>query len=133
MALFPVPKIYAHTKEYWEGAKQGKLILPYCAHCEKFFFYPRVICPECYKNDILHKEMERKGTIETYSIVHHAPFEVFSKQVPYALGMIRLKEDVLIFMGIKGDIEKIKMGAEGDVVFEKREDFFIPFFQVEFS
>lgn len=133
MAPFPVPKIYEHTKEYWEGAKQGKLILPYCAHCEKFFFYPRVLCPHCFQKDILHKEAERKGILETFTVIHHAPFEAFSKHVPYALGMIKLKEGVLIFMGIKGDSEKIKMGAEGDVVFEKREDFFIPIFQVKSS
>ncbi|HJM89041.1 MAG TPA: zinc ribbon domain-containing protein, partial [Dehalococcoidia bacterium] len=33
------------SKPYWDGGKEGKLMLPRCTTCNKVHFYPRTICP----------------------------------------------------------------------------------------
>lgn len=126
----PVPAIQPHAAPFWDGAKKGKLVLPFCSKCEKLFFYPRIACPECFSEEISWREVSKRGRIETFTTLYRAPTEAFETILPYSLGMIRLECDLLMFMGIKGEKEKIKIGAAGEVQLETRADVAIPYFLV---
>jgi uncharacterized protein len=43
----PKPTIYPETRFYWDGAKNGKLLLNSCTSCSKAYFPPRPFCPNC--------------------------------------------------------------------------------------
>ena len=47
----PTP-ITPEAKPYWDGAREGKLMVPKCQACGKAFLYPRVLCPFCASRDI---------------------------------------------------------------------------------
>ena len=32
---------------YWDGCRRGELRLQRCTRCERFQFYPRIICSHC--------------------------------------------------------------------------------------
>ena len=48
----PIPEPDPHSAPFWEGAKQGKLMLPRCVQCNRVHWYPRLICPHCHSTDI---------------------------------------------------------------------------------
>ena len=44
----PIKPVISETnKPFWDGCKDGKLMLPRCLTCNRVHFYPRVICPHC--------------------------------------------------------------------------------------
>lgn len=125
------PNVYPYSEPFFEGAKEGKLILPFCVPCEAFFYYPRVMCPECGNARIENKEAEKTGTIETFSILHRAPAERFEKEIPYAMGVVRMMCGVRILLRIKGDFQKISVGKSGVIKFEEQEGLALPFFEMD--
>ena len=39
----PKPSVYVDTRPFWDGAKQGKLVLQYCKDTGQFQHYPRPV------------------------------------------------------------------------------------------
>lgn len=59
----PIPSIDPYvSKPFWDGAKEGKLMLPRCCSCNKCHWYPRIICPFCYSSSIEWIEGSGEGT-----------------------------------------------------------------------
>ena len=68
----PIPSNGDLTKPFWEAAKRGELIIPYCNSCSNLFFYPREVCPNCFSKDLDWKKMSGKGHVYTYTHVRQA-------------------------------------------------------------
>ena len=47
----PSPDPYV-TQPFWDGAKEGKLMLPRCTSCNRVHWYPRILCPHCHSSSI---------------------------------------------------------------------------------
>ncbi|WP_175687524.1 zinc ribbon domain-containing protein [Burkholderia multivorans] len=43
----PVPVRNAITAEFFEGARQGQLMLQHCAHCGHYSLHSGKYCPRC--------------------------------------------------------------------------------------
>jgi uncharacterized OB-fold protein len=48
----PVPTPTNVTKPFWEGTKQGKLLLQRCRACGTHQYYPRPVCMRCMSRDL---------------------------------------------------------------------------------
>lgn len=48
----PIPEPDPVTQPFWDGAKEGKLMLPRCVDCNRVHWYPRIICPHCHSMNI---------------------------------------------------------------------------------
>ena len=130
----PIPRQGQHTKPFWDGAKEGKLMLPRCTDCNRVHWYPRLICPFCHTMDIEWFEASGEGFIHTYAVQHRA-FGGWSEEVPYVTAFIDLKEGDRMMTVLRGvdatKPEDIKIGASVKVEFEQaNEDTFIPFWRV---
>src|ERR1035437_5829768 len=68
----PVPSPSPQTKEFWEGAKAGKLMLPRCTDCNRVHWYPRLICPHCHSMNLEWIEASGEGRIHTFAVQHRA-------------------------------------------------------------
>jgi len=84
---------------YWrENPSRYNLIGVRCGECNKIFFPPRSICPDCRRKSIGKMErvhLKGEGEVFSYSVVHDAPsqFEIIK---PYVIAMIRLDEGIMI-------------------------------------
>ena len=130
----PIPPQGQHTKPFWDGAREGKLMLPRCTSCERVHWYPRLICPFCHSNDIEWIEGSGEGNIHTYAVQHRA-FGGWAEEVPYVTAYIDLAEGDRMLTVLRGvDPEKpelIKIGAKVKVEFEAAsEESHIPFWRV---
>lgn len=90
----------ADSIPYWEGARQGRLLLQKCTHCGQTQFLPRHHCANCWNTDLEWVESSGKGRIESCTVVRRAPRPEF--ETPYVLAMIMVDENVRMMANIVG-------------------------------
>lgn len=130
----PIPTQGIHTKPFWDGAREGKLMLPRCQDCNRVHWYPRLLCPNCHSNNLEWVEGSGKGTIHTFAVQHLA-FGPWEAEAPYVTAYIDLAEGDRMLTVLRGvdpnKPEEIRIGAPVEVEFEQAsEDTFIPFWRV---
>lgn len=121
------------AKPYWDGLRDGKLMLPKCGDCESAFFYPRIACPHCHSRNVGWIQASGKGTLYSFQIGYRAFNPAFKIKPPYILAMIQLEEGPRILsnlINIEPDPAIVKCDMPVEVVFEKQTDeVTIPLFQ----
>ncbi len=113
------------AKPYWDGLREGKLMLPKCDDCGKAFFYPRIACPHCHSRAVGWIEASGKGKLYSFQIAHRALNPAFKIEPPYILAMIELEEGPRMMsnlIDIEPDPAVVKCDMAVEVVFEKQTD-----------
>lgn len=131
----PIPRQGQHNKPFWEGAKQGKLVLPHCTECNSVHWYPRLICPFCHSDKLDWIEVSGEGTLYTFAVQHRLAAGNWAKELPFVTAFIDLKEGDRMQTVLRGvdpnKPEEIKIGSKVKVEFEQaNDDTFIPFWRV---
>jgi len=116
------------TKEYWEGLGRKELLIKQCSTCKAYCHPRRMVCSTCMSNALQWVVAEGKGKIYSYSVIHR-PLSPKLKG-PYAVGLIELREGVVIFGRIiPADEQVIKIGAGANLSFNPQDG--LPEFLVE--
>lgn len=130
----PIPTPTPLTQPFWDGAKDGKLMLPRCTSCNRVHWYPRHICPYCHSDSIEWIEGSGKGRLHTFAVQHRA-FGGWASEAPFVTAYIDLNEGDRMLTVLRGvdpnKPEEIKIGSICEVEFEEAsEDISIPFWRV---
>ena len=127
----PLPVVQPWSKEFWEGAKQHKLLIQECQDCKTKIFYPRQYCPDCWSANLGWAEASGKATIFCHTITMAGVEEKFAKDLPYVLAMVNLEEGIRMMTRIvECDPDEVSIGMDVEVVFEDiTEEFSLPFFR----
>jgi uncharacterized OB-fold protein len=88
----PLPVVTAENRPFWEGCKQGKLLLQYCDACRWYQFYPRLYCMKCGSLKTRWVEASGRGVVYSYTIIRQNKSPGFRDDVPYNVALIRLEE-----------------------------------------
>lgn len=88
----PLPLIDDDTRFFWEGTREHRLLMQYCADCELFYHHPRPVCPGCLSADLAPRELSGRGTVYTYTIAEQAFHPFFADRLPYTLVVVDLAE-----------------------------------------
>jgi uncharacterized OB-fold protein len=116
----PLPKPTPWSKPFWDGCKNGKLLIQQCKECQRYVFYPKLFCPFCLSYDLNWIEATGKGKIYTFTVVYSYQPTEFSADVPYVVAVIDLEEGVRMMSNIVGcKPEAVKCDMDVEVVFEK--------------
>lgn len=90
-----------------------------CTNCGKIFFPPRLICNECKNREFESIKLSDEGKLKTYTVIRVAPTN-FVDEVPYAVGIVELKDGVSTMMQITDcDPEDISIGMPLKIEFRK--------------
>lgn len=116
----PIPVADADSAPYWEGCRDGRLLIQQCAECETLRFPPNRICGACHSDKMKWIEASGKGRVYSWIVVNHAvPREVYGDDVPYAVALIDLEEGVRMVSNVIGfDPHEIAADMPVEVVFE---------------
>lgn len=126
----PLPVVQPWSEKFWEGTKEGKLLVQHCKDCNSNIFYPRKYCPECWSGNLDWIESTGKGKVFTFSTAVSMVEPRFMDELPYTLAYVDLDEGVRLMSKIvECDPEDIKIGMEVEVVFVERENFMLPYFK----
>jgi uncharacterized OB-fold protein len=112
----PAPLINVETKAFWDATVQGKLLLPRCASCNTFIWYPRKFCPECSSFDVTWVEASGRGTIYSFTVNRRGQGDY--RDMAYVLAYVELDEGPRMLTNIVDcDYDKVAVGQSVELVF----------------
>ncbi|MBW7851604.1 MAG: Zn-ribbon domain-containing OB-fold protein [Rhodospirillales bacterium] len=121
----PRPVVNPWSRPFWEGTRQGKLLIQKCGACGHHVFYPRLSCPDCFAEDLAWVQSSGRGTVYSHTVVMSNAPSAFAADVPYVVAVIRLDEGVQMLSNVVDcDPEHLACDMPVEVVFEKLDDEF---------
>jgi len=78
-------------ENFYRFCGQKKLMAVKCTACNAIVWPPRAICPKCFHDEFEWEELQGKGHLLTYTVIHFPPTQ-FQAIAPYAVGIVRLLE-----------------------------------------
>ncbi len=85
----PEPWVHEEARPYWEGAAEGRLVLPRCTACGTVIWYPRGFCPSCGSFDIEWFDAPGTGEVHSFSIPRRGQ-DAYQDAGPYVLAYVEL-------------------------------------------
>jgi len=105
-------------EEFYKSVSSGKLMAAMCRKCGNVFLPPRPVCTECLSTDLKWVELDKRGRLLTYTIIHVAPKQ-FQSMTPYTVGIVKLKDGLKLPGMIRGvEQEGLEVGMELEVDFD---------------
>jgi hypothetical protein len=126
----PVPETQPWSEKFWEGTKQGKLLIQFCKDCGSDIFYPRKFCPECWSGNLDWKEASGNAKIYTFSTAYSMVEPKFMDELPYTIAYVDLEEGIRMMTRIVDcKPEEVTFDMDVEVVFREQNGFFLPCFR----
>lgn len=66
----------------------GQLCFPYCPACARFHWYPMPLCPHCQGAGIEWRQVAPRGTLFSWTEIHHAFDARYAGPLPYIVALI---------------------------------------------
>ena len=85
-----LPQPDADTRPFWEFCKAHELHVPRCLACGRFRWPPQAWCPSCHSWDFEWAGLSGRGTVQSFTVVHHAVVPAYQQDLPYVVGAIVL-------------------------------------------
>lgn len=129
MSERPIPTIHPETQFYWDGAKEGKLLLCRSEATGEAFFPPRPFCPKTGSRNVTVFEASGKGRLYSY-IISELPAPGYTP--PYTVAVVELDEGVRMVANIvncPATPDTLVLDMPLEVTFEDRGDVTVPQFR----
>lgn len=124
------PTIYPETQFYWDGTKNGKLLLQHCKPCGgKAYYPPRPFCPSCGSRDVSVVEATGRGSLHSY-VISELPAPGY--EPPFTVAVVMLEEGVKMLTNIVDcppDPAALELDMPLELTFEQRGDIAVPQFR----
>jgi uncharacterized OB-fold protein len=120
----PLPQPTPETQPFWDGTRQGRLMIMHCNACGHDYFYPRPYCPACFSPNTVWKQASGRAALHTYMIIHRAA-PGFEAEAPYVVGIVELEEGPRMMsniIGVAPDPEALAVDMPLEVTFEQASD-----------
>jgi uncharacterized OB-fold protein len=109
-------------KDFYEAANQDRLVIQYCASCERYQYPPEQTCVGCSSaDDLSWREVEGRGTIYSYAVVYDTPIVSLQPDVPYNVAVIELDAcpGINMLSHLPGTpTDEVQIGAPVRLIFE---------------
>ena len=111
----PAIQVDPDNKQYFDAAREGRLLIGLCQDTGRHFFYPRGCSPFTLSPNV--SLVEAKGTGTIYS------FTVMRTKEPFSVAYVELDEGPRIFTNIIDcDLDALRIGQKVKVVFQPTQD-----------
>ncbi|MDH3684712.1 MAG: MaoC family dehydratase N-terminal domain-containing protein [Myxococcales bacterium] len=101
---------------WWEAVNEGKIPIQSCNGCGKLHHPPRPMCDQCRGMEMGYVEASGKGTVHTFTVIHHPQFPGYD--FPIIAALIDLEEGTRLMSNVvecaPGDVS-IGMPVQGFV------------------
>lgn len=87
---------------FWEACRRHELVLPYCAACQRCFFYPRALCPRCGSRDVSWRQSAGQGHVYTFCVQYTSRLPGFADALPFITAIVELAEGVRLTTFLTG-------------------------------
>jgi uncharacterized OB-fold protein len=90
MSMRLAPSMTADSQFFWDGVKDGRLLIQRCTACGALRHPPRPMCPHCHSLTWDTLESSGKGTVYSFVMPRHPEFPFFDDD--YIVALIELEE-----------------------------------------
>jgi len=127
----PAPIPDEISAPFFDGARNGRLMLQHCLSCDGWSFPVRERCPHCFAANLQWRQASGRGTLYTFAIMHQVMQPGFAAFVPYNVSQIDLEEGVRMISNVIGiGNDELRIGMKLVVAFENAgEDVHVPKFR----
>lgn len=127
----PVPVIDPDSAPYWDGAKEGRLMIQRCKKTGQTFLYSRQLVPGVDDSQVEWIEASGKGEIYSFTVARRPAGPAFAGECPYVIASVTLAEGARIMSNVvTDDVEAVKIGMAVEVFFDAvTDDLTIPKFK----
>jgi uncharacterized protein len=117
----PRPSITQDNAFFFEGTKEGKLLIQRCSNCGALRHPPRPACPECRSFEWDTVRSSGRGTIYSYVVNHHPKVPAFD--YPLVVALVELEEGTRLVANVAGIApEAVVIGTPVQARFEAFDD-----------
>ena len=116
------PSRRPETQHFWDGCREGKLLLQRCGDTGRAYFPPRPFSPYTGSRNVSVFEASGRGALYSY-VINHRPAKGF--EAPYAIAIVQLPEGVRMMTNIvecDQTPEALELDMPLEVCFEKIDD-----------
>jgi uncharacterized OB-fold protein len=119
----PVPEPTRDSRPYWDGLREGRLVIQQCGVCGKLRHYPRPVCDACYSMETTWRQVSGHGTVHSWTVAHHPFHPGFKSELPYVLVTVDLDEGVRMLAQIRGlEADALAVGLPVTMIAERVTD-----------
>lgn len=112
----PPPGISDDTRFFWDGVREGKLLIQRCKACGSLRHPPGPVCPSCHSFEWDTLQSSGRGTVYSFVVMHYPEVPPFDH--PNPIGLIELEEGTRLvaqLVGVKP--AEVQIGQAVEVVF----------------
>ena len=117
----PFPQITPLNQPFWDGAKNGKLVMQRCKDCQSWVWCPRPVCGECGSDKLEWTELSGRGKIFAFTVIREVvgrALRGFAPDIPYVTAWVDLDEGPRFCSNVVGcPIESVHIDMPVEVVF----------------
>lgn len=127
---FDLPTPECDTLAFWQGARDGKLLIKHCVACGAYSYYPRPFCPRCWSERVEWFEASGDATLYTWSVIYANDQPPFRDRVPYVAAVVDLAEGPRMMTNVVDiPFDELRIGMPLRATFQPISDeFTIPVF-----
>lgn len=96
----PAPGISDDTRFFWDGAREGKLLIQRCKGCGTLRHPPGPVCPSCHSFEWDTVQASGRGTVYSFVTMHYPEVAPFDHPNPIAL--VELEEGTRLVAQLVG-------------------------------
>jgi 3-oxo-4,17-pregnadiene-20-carboxyl-CoA hydratase alpha subunit len=89
------------TREFFDGVREGRLVVQRCAACGALTVPPKVVCPSCESIRWDQATLGGDGEIASYTVIRVPPAQ-FAIEAPYVVAVVRMAESVSLLGRLTG-------------------------------
>lgn len=116
----PLPVPDSESTPFWDGMREGKLMLQRCASSGDYLFPPVTFCPGSLERPEW-VEVSGKGTVFSWIVVRHpVPRDLYADEVPYVVAIVALDESCRMTGNIfECSPEDMRAGMKVEIVYNR--------------
>jgi uncharacterized OB-fold protein len=116
----PAPIVTDDSAVFWDAVAEQRLVAQRCAECGRLRHPPRPMCPQCHSLSIEVVELSGRGTLYSYSVLHHPQHPAFD--YPVLAALVDLDEGVRMVSNLVGiEPNDIRIGMPVEVEFQEQD------------
>ena len=86
----PRPSLDGPERPFWEGLRDGRILVQRCLSCGLHRFPASKACPACHGTDFEWSAVDGRGEVVSFCVFHKCYFPGFADEMPYAVVQVRL-------------------------------------------
>lgn len=121
MASRLAPTVTPDTQFFWDGLREGRLLVQRCDDCGRLRHPPRPMCPHCTSLAWSAVPASGEGTVVSFVLPRHPQWPWFEDG--YVVALVELEEGVRIVSNLVGAApDELRIGLRVSVRFERFDD-----------